>query len=113
MLAGYVLAAAMNYFGLNSLKGTPTRKVICPSVSKERSWCTLKQAAQNIVDKYVMINELLVETRNGSKTAHDAVPVKKTDVNPHVARIAAEHNYYIPAESVGAQKKKEVAQLDD
>lgn len=53
----YVLAAAMNHFGLNSLKGTPTKNVICPSVNKEKSWCTLKQAAQNIVDKYVMVME--------------------------------------------------------
>lgn len=111
VVAGYVLAAAMNYFGLNSLKGTPTRNVICLSVNKEKSWCTLKRAAQNIVDKYVMVNELLVDTTNGNKdsrTTRDAAQVKKTAVNPHAARIAVEHNYCIPAEPARAQKKRKL-----
>ena len=81
---------------------------MCLSVNKEKSWCTLKRVARNIVDKYVMVNELLVDTRNGNKdirTTRGAVQVEETVGNPHAAR---EHNYCIPAKSARAQKERKL-----
>ena len=43
VVTGYVLAAAMHYFQLSSLKGTPTKNVISPSTNKD-SWTTRKHA---------------------------------------------------------------------
>ena len=42
IVTGYILAAAMHYFQLSSLKGTPTKNVISPSVNSKDSWTTLK-----------------------------------------------------------------------
>ena len=108
VLTGYVLAAALHYFCLSSLKGIPANNVICPSKNKEDSWRTLKRVSQKIVDKYVMVNELFVDTSGDSKTRQvkKTVQVEKEDSNPHVARIAKEHNYCVPAESVKTPKKR-------
>ena len=47
----------MHYFGMSSLKGTPSTNSISISDCKD-GWLTLKQAVERIVDRYVMVNEL-------------------------------------------------------
>ena len=106
VVTGYVLAAAMHYFQLNSLKGTPKKNVISPSTNKD-SWTILKYAVERIIDRYVMVNELLLENEGASKT----VEVKNTDSNPHASRISQEHNYCTPdraATSEPAKKKRKL-----
>lgn len=80
VVTGYILAAAMHYFHLCSLKGTPTKNVISPSINSKDSWKTLKHAVERIVDRYVMVNELLLDQDN--EGASNTVEVKNTDRNP-------------------------------
>ena len=109
IVTGYILAAAMHYFHMSSLKGTPTKNVISPSVNSRDSWTTLKHAVERIVDRYVMVNEYLLDQDNeGASTAEE---VKSTDNNPHVSRISHDHNCCIPemsATSESAKKKRKL-----
>lgn len=107
VVTGYILAAAMHYFHLTSLEGIPTKNVISPSTNSKDSWTTLKHAVERIVDRYVMVNEYLLDQENEGGT----VEVKNTDSNPHVSTIAREHNYCIPdtsAVSKTAKKKRKL-----
>ena len=104
IVTGYILAAAMHYFQLSSLKGTPTKNMISPSVNSKDSWTTLKHAVERIVDRYVMVNECLLDQDNeGTSNAEE---VKSTDSNPHVSRISHDHNYCIPEKSATSESAK-------
>lgn len=97
----------MYYFHLSSLKGTPTKNVISPSTNKD-SWTTLKHAVERIIDRYVMVNELLDQDSEG---ASKTVEVKDTDSNPHVSRISHDHNYCIPDRSATSEPAKKKRKL--
>ena len=57
---GCVLAAAMQYFHLNSLKDTPTKNAISPYTNKD-TWITHKHAVERIKESYAMANELFLD----------------------------------------------------
>lgn len=59
--------------------------------AKKNACAGLKTAVQCIVDRYVMVDELQVEVNESTETANEG-PID-INSNPHVARIAAEHNY--------------------
>ena len=109
VVTGYILAAAMHYFQLSSLKGTPTKNGISPSVNSKDSWTTLKHAVERIVDRYVMVNEYLLDQDN--EGASNAEEVKSTDSNPHVSRISHDHNYCIPEKSTTSESAKKKRKL--
>jgi hypothetical protein len=59
---------------------------------------------ERIVDRYVMVNEFLLDQDNDG--ASNTVEVKSTDSNPHVARISREHNYCLPDRSATGESAK-------
>ena len=99
VLTAYILSAAMHFFGMTSLKGTPSKNVISVADNKDMR-LTLRQVVEKTVDRYVMVRESAVsETLN-------VVTVNVSDVNPHAARIKKEHNYCTGgAESTQTKRK--------
>ena len=69
---------------------------------------TLKHAVERIVDRYVMVNEYLLDQDNeGALNAE----VKSTNSNPHVSRISHDHNYCIPEKSATSESAKKKRKL--
>ena len=85
VITAHALAAAMQYFGIDLLNGSPTKNTISISDCKDH-WSTLRHAVEQIVDCYVMVKELTTNSK-------DPVVVRSKDSNPHAARVASEHNY--------------------
>lgn len=63
VLTAYILSAAMHFFGMTSLKGTPTKNVISVANNKH-TWLTLSKAVEKIIDRYVMVRESTVIVRH-------------------------------------------------
>lgn len=95
VVTAHILAAAMHYFGLDSQEGHPTQNMIAPSDGSSK-WLTLKRAAEQIVDNYVMVHEL---NPNCESTA-------SVNSNPHADRVASEHSYALIEPSHGSMKRK-------
>ena len=81
----------MHYFGMSSVKAMLTTNTLSSSGSIDDRWKTLKHAVERIIDCYVMVNELKTDA-NKTDTS-ETMEISASDSNPHVARIAAEHNY--------------------
>lgn len=78
-VTGYIIAAAMHYFGMKSTTHKPTRNYLQP----------LHHSALRIVDEYVVVHE----------SSHDHKVGSNDMTNPHAERIALEHSYAKPTAS--------------
>ena len=85
----HITAAAMHFFGMKSVSDVPTQNFPVISISKKDKWSVLKQTVACIIDRYVIVDQMQQLPKiNPTSTAKNTA-----DINPHVARIQAEHCY--------------------
>ena len=124
VVTGYVIAAALHFFGMRSVTDKPARN--CPQIPKkeQHKWSCLQSSVAKIVDQYVVIHELsyselgpitsdisdprAVQIATEHSYAHTQ-PLMSNPVdtsNPHATRIASEHCYLKqPPKPPGKEKK--------
>lgn len=84
VVTGYVITAALHFFGMRSVTDEPTRN--CPRIStkEEHKWSSLQSSVTKIVDQYVVVHQL---------SYSELGPVPSDVSDPRAVQIATEHSY--------------------
>ena len=87
------MAAAMHFFSMSTLEGTPSTNALPSMMGKKKKhekWSLFKALLTKLVCRYVLVENVanyLTTPQDSHQTALSNM------VNPHTIRIASEHNY--------------------
>ena len=84
VVTGYVIAAALYFFGMRSVTDKPMRNSPLCSSKEQDKWSCLQSVVANIVDQYVVVHEL---------SYSELGPVSTDVSDPRAVQIAIEHSY--------------------
>ena len=87
----HILVAAMYFFSMKTLDGTPTKNAL-PALddkNKDEKWSILRQLITKLMNRYVLVDQ--VASRLNRESEHKDVGVQfAQNLNPHISRIASE-----------------------
>lgn len=88
----HIMAAAMHFFSFSTLEGTPSTNAFSMMMGKNdrEKWRVFKSVLTKLVHRYVLITKVASDFTTPCPPASLNVV---TQCNPHVSRIANEHNY--------------------